>query len=348
MSKYFLQWKKLIIGIVLDYLGFVGEHSLPPIAVLQNFKFFIAPCPDFLKTLNIFVNRGVLFVNANDVIKIEIERADIFEAIRMAKGHNFIDNLRHRSPIVSFDSKVRGYLGEIALKKWLRAHNINNFRSNRITNMYICDIDLALVKDGRIINCEIKTSKMPHCLANNSLRSIIDRCDIKIIKRNNTDEIIIDNDVYLQIYYFLSTQEHDRFLIDTYEATQVDADCSVEEIYDVYRYYDYIDKTYLVAWDERNHITQNLLRMRVEEQTYRIAMRTFYSCRLSSAFAPIELIDFLNSEPPTTLYAYGYFYHKNRDCKGIRNIKDSDLQIFDNQYDAIANGFKRCTFSDCN
>lgn len=285
-------------------------------------------------------------MNINDVIQLDVNRMDIYEAIDKAKRHDFIDNLRIRNPIVSFDSKVRGYLGEIALIKWFEAHGINNFRRNRIENTYTCDIDLAIIHEGRTINCEIKTSKIPYA-ANNSLERVIDICDIKIIKRNNTDEIIIDNDVYLQIYYLFSTQEHDRLLIETYEETGIDANSDTEVIYDTYNYSDYLDRTYFVAWDERNNIINRLHRMPVEERTYTISMRDFYSCKLFSAPPPIGLLDFLDDEPHDTLYGYGYFYHKNRFCRGIRNVRENELSIFNNEYDAIINGYRRCTFNDC-
>lgn len=285
-------------------------------------------------------------MNINDVIQLEIEESDIYEAIGKAKNHVFIDNLRTRHPIVSFDSKVRGYLGEIALKKWLMTHNITNFRSNNIQNTYTCDIDLAIIQEGRTINCEIKTSKIPHG-ANGSLEQVIDMCDIKIIKRNNTNEVIIDNDVYLQIYYLLPTQEHDNFLISTYDNTGVDSSFSVRQIYNTYDYFEYLDKTYFVAWDERNNIINKLNRMPVRERTYTISMRTFHSCKLYSALKPIDLIDFFYDNATVNLYGYGYFYHKNRNCRGIRNVRDSELFLFNNEPDAIANGYRCCTFNDC-
>lgn len=52
-----------------------------------------------------------------DILKIVLTKEEIITAIAKAKEQNFIDNLRDRHINVQFDSKLRGYIGEIALKK---------------------------------------------------------------------------------------------------------------------------------------------------------------------------------------------------------------------------------------
>ncbi len=51
-----------------------------------------------------------------DILKLELIKDDVVAAIARAKEHNFIDNLRDRHNNVQFDSKLLGYIGEIALK----------------------------------------------------------------------------------------------------------------------------------------------------------------------------------------------------------------------------------------
>lgn len=226
----------------------------------------------------------------NDVIRLEIDRTDIISAIHSAKNHQFLDNLRDRSPIVSFDSKVRGYLGEIAIKKWLIAHNIDQFRRNRI-NEYSCDIDLDIISNNKSISCEIKTSKIPDRNAN--LNSVINCCDIKIIKRNA--DVMVDRDMYIQIYYEKLTKDHDNFLIRTYNATGIDSNADENIIYDTYHYSEYINHAYFVAWDYKEHIESRILALPQERRTYRIGRRVFFTCKIRESNAPISLIEYIRN-----------------------------------------------------
>ena len=51
-----------------------------------------------------------------EIIKLNLTKNDVIAAITKAKEQIFIDNLRDRHVNVQFDSKLRGYIGEIALK----------------------------------------------------------------------------------------------------------------------------------------------------------------------------------------------------------------------------------------
>jgi len=53
-----------------------------------------------------------------EILNINLTKEDVIQAITKAKEEIFIDNLRDRHINVQFDSKLRGYIGEIALKKW--------------------------------------------------------------------------------------------------------------------------------------------------------------------------------------------------------------------------------------
>lgn len=234
-------------------------------------------------------------MNINDIILLNVSREDVLEAIRKAKNHNFIDNLRNRHIIVSFDSKVRGYLGEIAIEKWLVNNGIDRFCTNAMEdNMYACDIDLEIISGSNRYNCEIKTSKTPDYTHNNMQR-VINDCDIKIIKRRQGNNIDIDRDIYIQIYYRFPTQEHDRFLINRYEQSGINISSNDDAIYETYEYERYLNNIYFVAWEERNNITQRLQNMSLADRVYTIGMRTFYTCKLRDSIEPIRLIDFINN-----------------------------------------------------
>ena len=50
-------------------------------------------------------------------VNIPLQKAEVMQALQQALQHSFIDNLRSRHPNVAFDSKLRGYVGEIAFRK---------------------------------------------------------------------------------------------------------------------------------------------------------------------------------------------------------------------------------------
>ena len=61
--------------------------------------------------------------------------------LSLAKEQNFIDNLRDRHVNVQFDSKLRGYIGEIALKKWFLENNIKITTTNYFEEDIGIDVD---------------------------------------------------------------------------------------------------------------------------------------------------------------------------------------------------------------
>ena len=66
---------------------------------------------------------------------------EIIEAVRHARRETFIDNLRERNEFVALDSKIRGYMGEIYLKKLFSLNNIRvsniNHKDNDILTYFI-------------------------------------------------------------------------------------------------------------------------------------------------------------------------------------------------------------------
>ncbi len=241
-------------------------------------------------------------MNINDIIPLKIVQQDILDAIEKAKKHTFIDNLRNRHIIVSFDSKVRGYLGEIAIRKWLSYQGVNRIISNEMSDdMYACDIDLEIISAlNHRYTCEIKTSKIPDYITRSAvndciMQRVVNDCDIKIIKRDNKNSIYIDRDIYIQIYYGLPTNGHDAFLISQYNESGVSVSSKASDIYRVYQYEKYINNIFFVAWEEKNNITRRLQNMNPVDRTYKIKKRTFYTCKLRVSLAPISLINFLKN-----------------------------------------------------
>ena len=112
----------------------------------------------------------------NQIVKILITKEEVIEAIKKAKEQNFIDNLRYRHPNVSFDSKLRGYIGEIGLKKWFIENNIDIVVQNYIDDGLSIDIDFQY----KNLDIELKTSLIPDI--DGDLETAFNKRDIKLIK----------------------------------------------------------------------------------------------------------------------------------------------------------------------
>ena len=113
-----------------------------------------------------------------------------------AQQHVFIDNLRMRNTFVQFDSKVRGYLGEITVKKLLQDSDIEIANCDEYVDGSNEDIDIKLrTSNADDLIVEIKTSLIPDKWK--TIQNTIKYADIKIIKRE--DEFY---DIKAEIYIF--------------------------------------------------------------------------------------------------------------------------------------------------
>ena len=93
----------------------------------------------------------------DEIINIGITVDEVKEAIIKAQQNDFIDNLRNRHPNVSFDSKLRGYIGEIGLSKWFASNNIILGDRNVQPDDFGLDIDF----EYKGLSMELKTSLIP-------------------------------------------------------------------------------------------------------------------------------------------------------------------------------------------
>lgn len=225
-----------------------------------------------------------------DVIRLDVEKKDIIEAISLAKEKRFSDNLRRRTDIVSFDSKVRGYLGEIAIRKWFVSQGITDFKSNMLGES--CDIDLTIFYNNSSFSCEVKTSKIPE-FTKGEIDNIIRECDIKIIKRY--DNVMVDRDIYIQIYYNLFTKAHDAELEQKFSQTEVGETATAEEIYNTYNYERYLTGVFFYAWDNKENIERRLNSLLPNQRTYTISKRTFFVCKLKDSLAPIDIVNYIKT-----------------------------------------------------
>lgn len=222
-----------------------------------------------------------------DIIKMDLTLDEIFEAVKHARSQTFIDNLRERNEFVALDSKIRGYMGEIYLKKLFFLNNITVLRASHKDDGLGVDVDMEVeTSGGKSLIVECKTSLVPDCYK--TIQNCISRCDIKIIKReNNFTSIPVD--IHIQIYF-----DQCRKIRDT-ELCQIPghvSDYSDEQIIELFNLEE-LDG-FFVAWMDKNSLNSYLSSfIEYRERIWSFGYRTFWKCPLYMSYAPKELFQYL-------------------------------------------------------
>ncbi len=220
----------------------------------------------------------------NQIITLNISEDEIKEAIDRAKKHNFIDNLRNRHPNVVFDNKLRGYVGEIALKQWLIKNDIFIETTNIMDDNSGMDIDFQY----KNLDIELKTSLIPDIDLN--LETVFLKRDIKLIKRENQIEDL-KGDVHIQIYYNHLRKRKDEWL----KSQNIDLNSNnIDYLYDSLGAKRYINETFLFCWIDKDSLVKRINKLPENKRTWGYAYRSFWKCPLSDSFPPNKLIDYLS------------------------------------------------------
>ncbi len=222
----------------------------------------------------------------HDILKLDLTMDDIIAAIARAKEHNFIDNLRDRHNNVQFDSKLRGYIGEIALKKWFFENDIEMITTNYFEEDTGMDIDF----EYKGLDLELKTSLIPD--ADKTLQNVFNRRDIKIIRRTRKIEEL-KSDIHIQIYYDQWTNKKDQWLQE--QDIDLNSD-DLEYLYEAFLAKAYITKTYLVCWIDKATLIERIKKLKGYEKSWRHARRRFWRCNLKDCKPPISLIKHLKEK----------------------------------------------------
>jgi len=163
----------------------------------------------------------------NDIIKLVVTKDDVIQAISKAKEQDFIDNFRQRHVNIQFDSKSRGYVGEIALKNWFKNNGIKIIT----TNYFNEDSGMGIDFEYKGLEIELKTSLIPD--KDETLLNVFNRRDLKIIRRTRKIEDL-KSDIHIQIFF---DQLKDEWLIEQ----NIDLDSNDLE----YLYENFLGKAYL-------------------------------------------------------------------------------------------------------
>lgn len=222
----------------------------------------------------------------SDIKQMVFSKDDVLSAVKHARKEHFEDNLRNRNEFVAFDSKARGYLGEIYLKKLFESNDIEILKIDYEIDGFETDIDFVIKnKDNESLKIECKTSLIPDVYK--TLENSINKCDIKIIRREK-HYTSISIDVHVQIYYDELRNERDSRLSSIIGAV---SDYNDEEIIDVLEL-EKIDG-YFVAWIDKNSLNEYLEKLPMYSRLWKFGFRSFWKCPLLISRAPSDLIDFL-------------------------------------------------------
>lgn len=228
-------------------------------------------------------------VRLNDFIKLPVTRNEIATALIQAiqsEGVG-IDNLRHRARMVTMDCKIRGYIGEIALRKWFNQYGVTFEKADFYDDDSNMDIDL-LYLGRRQYNFEVKTSLVPDSYQN--LTGVIQRADIKIIKRTNDIESV-SGDIHIQIYFDFLRKVRDNELKSLPQNLS-----DPRQIYSAMKLDEYCDNTYFVAWIDKPSLIAYINSQYRKTWTFPYAKRDFWRCPIGEiAKKPIEIVPYISS-----------------------------------------------------
>jgi len=242
-------------------------------------------------------------VSYNNVIRLNVTEENIRQAIDKSLGQNFQrrDNLRNRHENVQFDCLVRGYIGEVSLKRWFSNYNITFIESNYMNDgMGNIDIDLLFPTSNGNISLEVKTSLVPdNCPTNGERRDIerrIDCCinhyDVKLIRRNDESIEELKSDIHIQIYYGDLRAAKDNYLSNQPLISTLNGD--INAIYKLIHAQSYIDSTFFVAWIDKPTLIEQINRNPNPTWSFPGSRRVFWCCKIQNhAKKPNEIIHLL-------------------------------------------------------
>lgn len=223
-----------------------------------------------------------------DIVNILLTKEEIMLALKKALSHQFVDNLRHRHANVQLDSKLRGYVGEFAFKKWMKVNGIEFSASNIKKESNGMDVDFVYQKGDKNISIELKTSLIPDI--DQSLEQALERRDIKLIRRKGKSIEGLESNLHVQIIFQQLRLRKDDWL----KKQDINLNADPEFIYEQIAAFRYKKDTFLVGWIDKPTLIQLVNAKPQHLQIWKYGMREFWCCNLQTeALAPLQLIEHL-------------------------------------------------------
>ena len=223
-----------------------------------------------------------------DIIKIDLTDNEILEAVKHARKESFLDNLRERNEFVALDSKIRGYMGEIFLRKLFHNVGIEMVKTNALQSWGgDSDFEIKTHNSGNLI-VECKTSLIPDSMS--TLKNVISKCDIKILKRES-DFTEIPIDIHIQIYFNALRKQRDSKLsqiigqVKDYSDKQIIEKLGLREL-----------EGFFVAWIDKEELNKYMNLIDEADRVWHFSLRDFWKCPLTWANAPKDFIEYLNKK----------------------------------------------------
>ena len=224
----------------------------------------------------------------NEPIHIPITEKEIKQALKQALSSNFIDNLRNRHPNVVLDSKLRGYVGELAFRKWARSNEIEFNKSNIKNHSSGMDIDFIYETPENKIHLELKTSLIPD--ADQEIEQVIRQRDIKLIRRNNKSIEELEADIHVQIIFKQLRLRKDDWL----QKQNINLESPIDSLYEELAAFRYTTDTFLVAWIDKLTLIEQINAKPKHLKKWKYGKREFWCCNLEKdAKKPLDLIHYL-------------------------------------------------------
>lgn len=204
------------------------------------------------------------------IVHIPLSKEEILTALHTALQQNFIDNLRNRHPNVALDSKLRGYVGEIAFKIWAKSHNIEFKESNIKDYSSGMDIDFVYEVGSKRMDVELKTSLIPD--VDQDLLEMMNRRDIKLIRRKGKTIEGLDGDIHVQIAFKQLRLRKDDWL----KKQTILFESKLEEVYEQLAAFRYETDTFLLGWIDKAELIKQINEKPQHLQKWKYGVREFW------------------------------------------------------------------------
>ena len=229
-------------------------------------------------------------ITKQDSICISVTDDEIKSVMEKARTQLFIskrDNLRERHANIQYDSILRGYIGEFAIRKWMNEQGIFFDKTNYKADCENIDIDFLY--KGK--NIELKTSLIPD--ADFTIEKAIENRDIKLIKREEGIENI-KGDIHLQIFFNQRRMAKDEWLVGRIINIE---EAGVDELFDKMLTRCYRNTAYFVAWIDKPTLIKNFNNLSDSDKTwlFKNSQRQFWNCKVINSNKPIDLPAFLKN-----------------------------------------------------
>lgn len=218
-------------------------------------------------------------------LNIAVSEQQIYTAINQAKEQLFANNLRNRSINVAFDSKIRGYIGEIALITWFEEKSITFSTTNQLNRKSNMDVDFLYQGKLKAYEIELKTSLIPD--QDRTIEEAIYQRDLKLIRRGNDSIKQLKSDVHIQLFFNQRRAAKDQWLESQ---SPIKQDTNADEIYEQLACFRYLTDTYLIGWIDKPTLIQQIENKSTHLKTWKYGQREFWTCSLKSEIKPMETL----------------------------------------------------------